>query len=327
MRFEFIWAFLLLIPLFAIAWVRLFRFESKQILFPWSIPAHLAQSDPGKKLTIIRVLAFLCLIIALARPQGSHRNIERNVSGIDIILVLDVSASMYIEDLGERNRFEIAKETMENFVKARTNDRIGYVIFSGEPLTLVPPTLDYGVVLKAIRDTEIGLLKDGTAIGDGLAVAIGHLRNSSAKSRVIILLTDGDNNVGQLDPGTSGEMAHGFGIKVYSIAIGREGRVKLPIRHKTPFGNTVTSYQWMNNALNPELLQQISKLTGGKFYRITEVGALSSVFKEIDQLEKTQIQTHEKISYEERFLPWLLAGLFLIALERLVASFLFRRLP
>jgi len=317
----------ILIPLALLFWQRFRKAKSPAIVFPWKIPANLRTADPHKKLMLIRLAALILFIIALARPQDRHQQIERTVSGVDIMLVMDVSASMNIEDLGERSRFEIAKDTLESFVKGRENDRIGFLIFSGEPLALVPPTLDYGVVLKAIRDTEIGLLKDGTAIGDGLAVAVGHLRNSTAKTRILILLTDGDNNVGQLDPGTSGEMAAGYGIKVYSIAIGREGRVKLPIRTKTPFGNTITTYQWMNNALNPGLLEQISKLTKAKFYRVTDESTLTDVFKEIDQLEKTEIQSHEKIRYEERFMPWLLAGLALLILERMLSVFVLRRIP
>lgn len=295
--------------------------------FPFSIPDSVATRDPSRILLGLRLAAIAIAIVAFARPQNRFQSLDRTVSGVDIVLVMDVSASMNIEDLGDRSRFEIAKDTLTSFVRARQNDRIGFLIFSGEPLALVPPTLDYGVVLKAIRDTEIGLLKDGTAIGDGLAVAVGHLRNSTAKSRIIILLTDGDNNVGQLDPGTSGELAAGYGIKVYTIAIGREGRVKLPIRQKTPFGNTITTYQWMNNALNPQLLEEIAKLTGAKFYRVTEEDSLTKVFKEIDRLEKTEIKTHEKIRYEEDFQKPLFMALLVLMLELVLAATWLRRVP
>ena len=270
-------------------------------------------------------LAFL--ILALARPQTSYKQSERSVNGIDIMLVLDLSASMNIEDLGDRSRIDIAKETMENFVKGRQNDRIGFIGFSGEPLTLAPPTLDYGLVLGAINDVYIGLLKDGTAIGDGLALAVSHLRNSKAKSRVIILMTDGDNNLGQVDPATAGELAAAYGIRVYTIAIGREGRVKLPIRMQNAFGNTITSYQWLDNALNPELLQLIAKTTHGRFYRVTDETALQSVFKEINQLEKTEIKTKENVKYDEVFQKPLKIGVVILMIEQLLARGWWRILP
>jgi len=253
--------------------------------------------------------------VALARPQQSFTRTDRSVGGIDIMMVMDVSASMNIEDLGERSRLEIAKGTMESFIQGRENDRIGFVAFSGEPLTLAPPTLDYGLVLRSLRDVKIGVLKDGTAIGDGLSLAINRLRGSTAKSRVIILLTDGDNNVGQVDPGTAGDLAAGYGIRVYTIAIGREGRVRLPIRTQGVFGNTITTYQYFDNALNPELLKKIAQLTRGKFYRVTEESALSSVFREIDGLEKTIVRSRSDVRHEERFSKPLLAGLALLLLE------------
>jgi Ca-activated chloride channel family protein len=252
---------------------------------------RLPLSHPIRISVLLKVLALAFFLIALARPQRSDQQLERTVSGVDIILLLDVSGSMRIEDLADRSRIEVAKETFKNFVMGRQNDRIGYVTFSGEPLSMVPPTLDYGLVLQMMEQTSLGLLKDGTAIGDGLALAVSHLKMSRAKSRVIILLTDGDNNLGQVDPATAGELAKGYGIRVYTIAIGREGRVKMPVQHRTLFGNTVTSYQWLENALNPELLKQIAEQTHGKFYRVTEAAALESVFQEIDQLEKSEVQS------------------------------------
>jgi Ca-activated chloride channel family protein len=244
----------------------------------------------------LKYLSLALLVVALARPQSSYKQTERTINGIDIMMLLDVSASMSIEDLAERSRLEVATDTMEGFVKGRQNDRIGFVMFSGEPLTMVPPTLDYGLLLHSLHQATMGLLKDGTAIGDGLALAVSHLKASKAKSKVVILLTDGDNNLGQIDPATAGELAKGFGIRVYTIAIGREGRVKMPIKHKSLFGNTVTTYQWFDNALNPELLKRIADLTGGKFYRVTDESTLESVFKEIDQLEKSEIKAREKNS-------------------------------
>jgi Ca-activated chloride channel homolog len=316
---------LLLVPLLHRWWAR--RNAPPRVAFPLPIPASIGAKSPARVLLALKYAALVAMVISLARPQAAYRQTQRTVSGVEIIMVMDVSASMNIEDLADRARLDLAKDTMESFIRGRQNDRIGFVIFSGEPLTLAPPTLDYGLVLKALRDVETGVLKDGTAIGDGLSLAVSHLRNSKSKSRVIILLTDGDNNVGQVDPATAGELASGYGIKVYTIAIGREGRVKMPIRHKSLFGNTVTTYQYFDNALNPELLEQIAKSTGGKFYRVTEERALDSVFKEIDQLEKVDIKTSEKIKYNEGFEKPLKLGLVALLVEQVLARGWWRFVP
>lgn len=315
------WPFLfllLLLPLLHRWWMK--RNRPARVRFPIGIPKTVGKNNPLKWILAIRYLAIGLFILALARPQTSFQQTERKVSGIDIVMLLDVSASMNIEDLAERSRLDVAKDTMESFIKGRQNDRIGFVMFSGEPMTLAPPTLDYGLLIRSLHQANTGILKDGTAIGDGLAVAVNRIKSSQAKSRVVILLTDGDNNLGQVDPATAGELAAGFGIRVYTIAIGREGRVKMPIRHKTIFGNTVTTYQWFDNALNPELLQLIAKTTHGKFYRVTDESTLGLVFKEIDQLEKSDINTKEKIRYHELFhLPLqlgLLVSLIGLLLER-----------
>ena len=321
------WAYLfllLLIPLLHRWWMR--RNEPARVKFSLPIPKTIGTKSPTRILFLVKYIGFALVVIALARPQSSFHQTERTVSGIDIMMLLDVSASMNIEDLGDRSRIDIAKETMQNFIKNRQNDRIGFAMFSGEPLTLAPPTLDYGLLLKALGDAKIGVLKDGTAIGDGLALAVGHLRSSKAKSRVIILLTDGDNNLGQIDPATAGELAAGYGIRVYTIAIGREGRVKMPIRHSIG-GSTITTYQWFENALNPELLQQIAQITNGKFYRVTDETTLQSVFKEIDQLEKTEVKSTEKIHYEEMYQKPLKLGVLALAIEQLLARGWWRMIP
>jgi Ca-activated chloride channel family protein len=322
------WPFLfllLLIPLLHRWWIQ--RNKPPKVRFPISIPDAVSLKSPLKAVLGLKYLGLGFLILALARPQTSFRQTERTVSGIDIVMLLDVSASMTIEDLAERSRIEVAKDTMEGFIKGRQNDRIGFVTFSGEPLTMVPPTLDYGLLLHSLHQATIGLLKDGTAIGDGLALAITHLKNSKSKSRVVILLTDGDNNLGQVDPATAGELAKGFGIRVYTIAIGREGRVKMPVRHKSIFGNTVTTYQWFDNALNPELLKQIAKSTNGKFYRVTDESTLETVFKEIDQLEKSEIKSKEKVRYDEFFQEPLKLGGLILVIEQILERGWWRFLP
>ena len=322
------WPFLfllLLIPMGYRFWIQ--RNRPAKLTFSLSVPTQLGKRSPLKWMFIMKALVFALLVITLARPQTSFKQTERVVSGLDIIMVMDFSASMNIEDLADRSRFAVAKEMMQGFIQGRKNDRIGFVIFSGEALTLAPPTLDYGLVLRALQDAEIGVLKDGTAIGDGLSVAINRLRNSTAKSKVIVLLTDGDNNVGQVDPSTAGELAAGYGIRTYTIAIGKEGRVKLPIRSKGVFGNQIVNYQWFDNALNPALLQEIAQKTGGKFYRVTDYGTLEKVFKEIDQLEKTEIKSNEKTKYEEAYQTPLKWALILLMFEQLLSRFWWRVLP
>ncbi len=316
---------LLLIPLLHRWWTH--RNRPARVRFSLPIPKTLGSKSPLRIIAGLKYLSLIFLVVALARPQSSFRHTERNTSGIDIVMILDVSASMNIEDLAERSRIDVAKDTMERFIKGRNNDRIGFVMFSGEPLTMAPPTLDYGLLLKALHDASIGVLKDGTAIGDGLALAVNHLRTSQAKSKVVILLTDGDNNVGQIDPATAGELAKGYGIKVYTIAIGREGRVKIPIRHKTVFGNVVTTYQWMDNALNPELLQLIAKKTQGKFYRVTDESTLEQVFSEINQLEKSDFKAKEKVRYEEAFQFPLKFGFLVLLLVQILERVWWRFLP
>jgi Ca-activated chloride channel family protein len=298
-----------------------------RVLFPIPIPKKLRGRNPMRFLLALKVLGWILFVIALARPQSSYQQSHRTVDGIDIMMVLDVSASMHAEDLGERSRLDIAKDMMERFVKGRQNDRIGFVMFSGEPYTQAPLTLDYALVLKGIRDATTGILKDGTAIGDGLATSVNLLRSSKAKSKVVVLLTDGDNNLGQIDPATAGELAKGYGVRVYAIAVGREGRVRIPIKQKTPFGNTVTSYIFQDNALNTEVLEKIAAMTQAKFYRVQDEDTLVSVFSEIDRLEKTKVQATEQTKYEERFQTPLRWGFAVLLIEQILSHSLWRMLP
>ncbi len=318
-------ALILLIPIFHRFWRS--RSQPARIRFSVPIPMEVRRFDPTKILLYVRYLAIIFLITGLARPQESYRQSQRQVSGIDLMIVMDISASMNIEDLAEESRMTTAKRVVEDFIKRRTDDRLGFVIFSGEPLTLVPPTLDYGLILRELRQVESGSLKDGTAIGDGLTVGVNRMKNSKAKSRVIILLTDGENNVGQIDPLTAGDLAAGFGIKVYTIAIGKEGRVRMPIRRKGMLGETVTTYQWFDNQLNPELLKQIATMTDGKFYRVRDKATFENVFSDIDRLEKSDVKTNEKVRYDELFAKPLLGALILLALEIILARLWWRVLP
>ncbi|MBS1959370.1 MAG: VWA domain-containing protein [Bdellovibrionales bacterium] len=316
---------LLLIPVFFFYWLQSSRTPFIRMHFQ-----HRKNSgrffDPSFISTILKAIGLACLIFALARPQAISRSQERKANGIDIVMVLDVSLSMLIQDMGDKNRMEIAKQTFKTFIEGRKSDRIGFIIFSGEPLTLAPPTLDYGLLMSQLQTVEPGGngLRDGTAIGDGLALAVNRLKKSTAKSRVIILLTDGDSNVGRIDPLTAGELAKGYGIRTYSVAIGTEGRVRQPFPQQTPLGTTYT-YVWVENKLNTSLLQQISEKTDGRFYRVQDEKALYDVFKSIDKLEKNEVTTRDKVRYDEGFIPYLIVAFCCLALERLLSVIIWRQ--
>ncbi len=321
--------FLLAVPFVARFWLKKSALPAIKLTFPFPIKTATTglKSLPLPPIqTVLKILALVCCIVAIARPQTVSKSQERKANGIDIMMLLDVSLSMLIQDMGDRSRNEIAKQTFKEFIEGRRNDRIGFIIFSGEPITLAPPTLDYGLLLQQLKtaDPGGGGLKDGTAIGDGLALAINRLKKSTAKSRIVILLTDGDNNVGRIDPLTAGDLAAGYGIRVYSIAIGTEGRVRQPLPQQTPLGITY-NYVWVDNRLNPELLQQISEKTNGKFWRVQDEKTLQEVFKTIDQLEKTDIETKDKFHYTEEFMNWVLAAITLLIIERLFSVVAWRQ--
>lgn len=324
MRFE-SWYFLtlaLIIPLLHFWWLR--KNKRPSLRFTRSFPAGFKSKNPTIFLLLVRYIAILFLIFALARPQEGVVSRERKVSGIEIMLVMDVSMSMKIEDIEGRNRLDTAKDTFKEFIQARQDDRIGFVLFSGEAFTMVPLTLDYGLLLAAIDATDVGRLKDGTAIGDGLALAVSRIKDSTAPSKIIILLTDGDNNVGQIDPATAGDIAKSYGIRVHTIAFGREGPARLPIETTDVFGRKRTHYQHFDNALNPELLIKIAEQTGGKFFRAVEEGALAAVYKEIDQLEKSEVETKERVDFNDRYALFLILGFGFFIFEFLLRLLVWR---
>ena len=328
MRFAFPWAFALLplIALLAYFWYQKSKLPAIRLQIFQLKPTGRKGLPTALIQTALKVFGLVLCVLALARPQSISRSQERKANGIDIVMVLDVSLSMLIKDMGENTRMEIAKETFKSFIEGRQNDRIGFVIFSGEPITLAPPTLDYGLLFSQMATVEPGGpgLRDGTAIGDGLALAINRLKKSSAKSRVIILLTDGDNNLGRIDPITAGELAQGYGVRVYSVAIGTEGRVRQPLPIDTPAGRAYT-YAWVENRLNTSLLSQISEKTNGKFYRVQDERTLQQVFKDIDQLEKTDVTTKDKVHYSEEFAKYAYGALLCFILERLISLFIWRQ--
>lgn len=258
---------------------------------------------------ILRLIAISVFIIAMTRPQSTSRSQSVNSEGIDIVLCMDISGSMLAEDF-KPNRIEASKKVALDFIEGRENDRIGLVIFSGESFTQCPITTDHAVIKNLFKNVNSGLLVDGTAIGEGLATAVSRLKDSKAKSKVIILLTDGVNNAGSVAPATAGEIAKTFGIKVYTIGVGTNGYAPYPV--KTPFG---IQYQNMEVQIDEAVLSQIANETGGKYFRATDNSKLKKVYSEIDRMEKTIIEVTEFRRKGEEFLPLVLAGLFLLLVE------------
>ena len=272
-------------------------------------------------LFVFRVLALMFLTIALARPQSTSRGENVSTEGIDIILVNDISGSMLAEDF-RPNRIEAAKKVAMDFIDGRPTDRIGLVIFSGESFTQCPLTLDHGVIKSLLSEIKSGMIEDGTAIGMGLATAVSRLKDSKAKSRVIVLLTDGINNRGFIDPMTAAGIAQQFGIRVYTIGVGTIGVAPYPVQ--TPFG---TQYQNVPVEIDEQLLQKIADQTGGKYYRATDNKKLRVIYDEIDRLEKTKIEvTQFRRHKEEFYTAAMFAGLFLL-LELIFSQTIFRKIP
>jgi len=270
---------------------------------------------------ILRFLTIALVIVALARPQSSESWTDKEVQGIDIVISTDISGSMRARDF-RPDRLEAAKDVAGEFIASRPNDRIGLVIFAGESFTQCPLTTDHKVVSGLLEEIKSGMLEDGTAVGLGLATAVARLKDSDAKSRVVILLTDGVNNRGEVSPQTAGEIAQEFGIRVYTIGVGTKGQAPMPVQ--TPFGEQT---QMVDVEIDEEMLTEIAQMTGGKYFRATNKEALTKVYQEIDQLEKTRISVIEFSEKNDVFMPLaLLAGL-LFLLEILLRYTVFRTVP
>jgi len=270
---------------------------------------------------MLRLLAIALLIVALARPQTSARGENVYREGIDIVLAVDISGSMLAEDL-RPNRLEAAKKVAEDFIKGRVSDRIGLVIFAGESFTQCPSTTDYGVLIDLLDKVKMGGLQDGTAIGEGIATAVNRMKTSKSKSKVMILLTDGVNNMGSIDPATAAEIAATFGIRIYTIGVGTKGMAPYPV--KTPFG---IQYQPMPVEIDETMLKQVSAVTGGQYFRATGNQKLRDIYQEIDKLERTKIEVQEFHRYTELFYDFVVAAIGFFILELLLSGFLFRKIP
>ena len=268
---------------------------------------------------VLEIAALSLFIVALARPQSSSKNQKVNIEGIDIVLAMDISSSMLAADL-KPDRLEASKAVASDFVLGRPGDRMGLIVFSGETFTQVPLTTDHAMMLNMLRDMKCGMLEDGTAIGDGLASAVSRLKDSEAISKVVILLTDGDNNAGSIDPMTAAEMAKLFGIRVYTIGAGTRGTAPYPVQ--TPFGGV--KYQQVEVNINDALLQQIADETGGKYFRAESKEKLQQIYDEIDKMERSKIEVNEYKRLHEEFYPFVICGLILLVLSFILKNTIFK---
>ena len=272
---------------------------------------------------VLRLAAIGCVIVILARPQTRDRWQTEETEGTDIVLALDVSTSMLARDF-RPDRFEAAKEVASKFIAGRETDNIGIVIFSGESFTLVPMTSDKAVLLNYVQDIKMGMLEDGTAIGDGLATAINRIKGGKAKSKSIILLTDGSNNTGIVAPLTAAEIARRMGVKVYTIGVGTNGEAEFPIGRNI-YGKV--EYQLMPVVIDEVTLKKIANTTGGAYFRATDKSTLNDIFNEIDKLEKTKMDVKQFSHSEDNYLPWALALLALVIVELLARNTILRNIP
>ncbi len=273
-------------------------------------------------LFVLRMLAVTFLIIAIARPQARSSWKDIYSEGIDIVIAMDISGSMLAQDF-KPNRIEASKQIAMEFIDGRPNDRIGLVIFSGESFTMCPLTTDHSVIKNLFAGIKTGMINDGTAIGMGLANAISRIKDSNAKSKVVILLTDGVNNQGSIAPLTAAEIAKAFGIRVYTIGIGTEGKALSPVA-RYPDGSY--EYDYVNVEIDEQMLSEIASMTGGQYFRATGNSKLKQIYQEIDKLEKTKFEEKSFTNKEEKFFMYALFGGIAFLLELLFRNTLFRSL-
>lgn len=271
---------------------------------------------------VLRCLALICFVFALARPQDGRSHHKQRTEGLDIMLVVDTSESMkaldFVIDGGRKDRLHVAKKVMSDFIDTRTDDRIGLTVFGTHAFAYVPLTLDHDVLQRYLSEVEIGLAGKATAIGDAIGVSVYRLKDIKSKSKVAILLTDGDNSSGKVDPAKAAEAAKTLGVKLYTIGIGSSGYVPFP----TPMG-----YQKVKFELNEELLESLATKTGGRYFKASSTEALQKIYQTIDQLEKSEVEVKMYHRYEEKFAGFVWAGLLFLLLELMFNMSKFRRIP
>ena len=322
----FLWLFLLYIPL--IVWYILKNKKSDAAIRISSVSAFSKWPTSYKVylkhfLFVVRLAALGCVIIILCRPQTHDSWESSKTEGTDIVISLDVSTSMLARDFNP-DRFEAAKEVASKFINGRESDNIGIVIFAGESFTLVPMTTDKAVLVNYIKEIKMGMLEDGTAIGDGLATAINRIKDGKAKSKSIILLTDGSNNTGVVAPLTAADIAAKYGIKVYTIGVGTTGSALFPVGVNV-YGKV--EYQQLPVVIDEATLKSIANKTGGKYFRATSKHVLKEIFSEIDKLEKTELDVRKYNQTEDNYMPWALLLLALLLIDIIARHTVLRNIP
>ncbi len=331
MRFESPWWLLGLLLLPLVAWLR--RRWGREAAFVYSSVGlvkgitTLSRSRAGAFLMGLRWLVWVLVLVALARPQAGQGRAPVKASGVDIAVAFDLSGSMLAEDFelnGERvNRVEIAKDVLQTFIGQRPSDRFGLVVFASRAYIASPPTLDHDFLLRNLRRLEV-LQESGTAIGSALATAVNRLRDLPSKSRIVVLMTDGQNNAGEIPPLTAADAAKALGVKVYTIGVGTQGTAPTPVGYD-PFGNKV--YRQMPVDIDEDVLREISDRTGGKYFRADSTRTLRTIYAEIDRLEKTDMETQRFASWEELMGYAAVPALALLVLELVLSNTVWRKLP
>lgn len=320
---QWFWALVIIPVIIAIYMWRYYRSRRPTLLFSSvddldNLPGNWKRFAPTG-LFSLEILAVILVILALARPQLKNTRIQRNAKGIDIVLVLDLSSSMKAEDL-KPSRFQAAKMVAKQFIDKRTSDRIGLVVFARKAFTVVPPTLDYSLLKKMLDNIKMGIIEDGTAIGMGIATAVNRLKDSKAKSKVIILLTDGQNNAGAIDPVTAADLAASFNIKIYTIGAGTRGMAPYPIQDPI-FGKR---YQNIKVDIDETMLRKIASITGGEYFRATDTQSLEHIYNRIDKMEKTKIDEFIFTDFKDLYPQYLLPAVILLVVAFAGEKWLFR---
>lgn len=321
---EYLYLLLIIIPL--AAWY-IFRHQKQRATLRVSTLGAFRQPYQKTKvwlrhvLPVLRLITIAAVIVMIARPQSTDNWEKQTTEGIDIVMALDISSSMLARDL-QPNRLDAAKNVARKFINGRPNDRIGLVTFSGEAFTQCPLTTDHATLINLFADVKSGMIKDGTAIGLGLATGINRLRESNAISKVIILLTDGVNNSGQIDPVTAAELGRTFGIRVYTIGVGSHGTAPYPVQ--TPFGK---QYKQMEVEIDEATLQKIANMTDGQYFRATSNKALREIYDQIDQMEKTRIETKSYSKKQEEYIWFAIIAAIALLAEIILRATVFRTQP
>ena len=318
MRFLYPYFSLLLLP---ILFIYYFKFKKKIFSKSLFFSKNLIKKGSfftNKIIYVLEILAFLFLIIALMRPQFGQKNIEQSFSAYSIMIVMDNSTSMLAADLTP-SRFDVAKKVISEFVVKRKGDLIGFTIFAGEAVTLIPITLNHQMIIDTLNNLKTGVLEDGTAIGMGLVSAISSLKESKSKTKIIVLLTDGNNNMGDISPKEAAKIAKEFGIKIYTIGVGALNEAPYPV--KTPFG---TRYVKVKVDFNENILKEIANTTGGLYFRATDNKKMKEIFRQIDNLEKNRFKINISITYKDKFFIPLLISFILFLMAFFLEKLIFR---